>query len=488
MKSDIHILEVEFHLKKGETHLDFELPSIDNAPQSFGTEMRLLDPTGHLRDIKFGAVDVLEKWTDFPRYGFLTNFSPGRGDIEPVMTELAAYHINGIQFYDWQYRHDQLLPPHEDYLDALGRQLSLQTVKGLIAAAHDRGMAAMPYLAIYAASLSFWMDHPDWRMFDVEGNPLKFEDFLGLVNPAPDSPWIDHLIRECNQISSAADFDGFHIDQYGEPRTAYDAQGQPIDLPGAFTSFIARLKKLYPTNPVVFNAVANWPIEALARSQVDFVYIEIWPPDCSYRDLDRITQNARAQSGGKPVVIALYLDAEWIVNVRLANAVIMANGGSRIEIGENGRLLSDPYFPKHQARSAELTDVMQRYQDFFVRYGQILGPTAENITLTGMRFPEETIGTVRKNGYLLGINLINFLGLKDPRWDEVQFVPQSRQDVPLVIPVSKAPESVWFASPDADTPTLQRLPTEYVNGKLHVRLPDLTYWSMVLVKFANEVE
>ena len=57
------------------------------------------------------AFDVLSSWTDFPRYGFLTDFSASRAAPESVLKKLTRSHINGLQFYDWQYRRDQLLSP-----------------------------------------------------------------------------------------------------------------------------------------------------------------------------------------------------------------------------------------------------------------------------------------------------------------------------------------------------------------------------------------
>src|SRR5688572_386168 len=80
------------------------------------------------------AFDILSHWTDFPRYGFLTNFSGSRPYPESVLKKLTRFHINGLQFYDWQYRHDQLLAPTEEYTDPLGRELSLASVRQLVEA------------------------------------------------------------------------------------------------------------------------------------------------------------------------------------------------------------------------------------------------------------------------------------------------------------------------------------------------------------------
>src|SRR5689334_4993749 len=131
----------------------------------------------HLGDAHaFTAFDVLERWTDAPRYGYLYDFSATRGteSIQETFDWLLDRHVNGIQFYDWQYRHDSLLPPQDEFIDPLGRQQSLNTVRKLIDAAHQRAMAAMPYTAIYAASPAFAAAHHDWQLFEANGQPFDF--------------------------------------------------------------------------------------------------------------------------------------------------------------------------------------------------------------------------------------------------------------------------------------------------------------------------
>lgn len=483
---EILTLRKELSLDAGENKIIVKVQSPGDSPQSYGLKAELYDSTGQLWDTRYTAVDTLERWTDFPRYGFLTDFSPDRVDIDETLSALEAYHINGIQFYDWQYRHDMLVPPQDEFTDPLGRALSLQTVRKLVESAHARNIAAMPYLAVYAASLGFWKDHPDWQLYDENGSPLKFEDFLGLMDPSPGSLWIDHLTQQCKNILEAVPFDGLHVDQYGEPRIAFDFSGNPVDLPQAFKSFVNKLKDEFSTRAVVFNAVANWPIEELASSLADFVYIEIWPPDCQLQDLYRIVDNARKQSGGKPVVIALYLHADWPVNIRLANAIIMAAGGSRIELGENGRLLADPYFPKHEGRSLTLVQAMQKYQDFLVRYGQLLGPAAATEETSAVHFPPDTICSLRKNRNWWSVNVINLAGLESPRWDEKLSPPQHREEVIVTVSVPGKPKSVWIASPDDVELDMRPSPFRYKTGLVEVSIPKLFYWSMVIIEFEEE--
>src|SRR5690349_2107934 len=80
------------------------------------------------------AFDVLEDRNARPRYGFVTDFRPHRTDTAAVASSFRAFHITHVQFYDWMYRHAQLLPPADEFVDTLGRELSLAVVRDFVAA------------------------------------------------------------------------------------------------------------------------------------------------------------------------------------------------------------------------------------------------------------------------------------------------------------------------------------------------------------------
>ena len=162
-----HVVEEVRHsvaLTTTETSFRVHLTPPPKAPRGYGLDIRLVDEGGTILAQTASAFDVLNHWTEMPRYGFLSDFPPGRQDAAQTMAQLARYHINALQFYDWMYRHDQLLAPQEPYEDLLGRCLSLHTVQELISAAHERNIAAIPYSAIYAASPAFYEQHPDWEL------------------------------------------------------------------------------------------------------------------------------------------------------------------------------------------------------------------------------------------------------------------------------------------------------------------------------------
>jgi dextranase len=438
------------------------------------------------------AFDVLPHWTAFPRYGFLSDFGADRPDPEQTIRDLTRYHINGLQFYDWQYRHDQLLPPEETYVDPLGRRLSLDSIRALTAAAHRHGLAALPYLAVYAASAPFWRSHPAWALRDVSGAPIPFgEDFLGLMNPAADSPWVPHLLDSARQVLQAIPFDGLHIDQYGEPKQVWNERGEAVDLPRAFVDFIRRAREEHPDRTILFNAVGNWPIEALAEAPLDFLYIEVWPPDVGYGALARIVLDAVRLTGGKAVVIALYLPSDRPANVLLADAVILACGGMRIELGEGVRLLADPYFPKHQAIDDGLRADLRRFYDFAVRSGEWLKAYhlsgADLQAWSNAELDQEFISgvasvwSVRRTlpeGEVL--SLINLTGLENPRWDQPHTAPRPCKNLKVRIPCSRPPAQVFWSCPEqADDP--QPLAFEHRGETLHLEIPLIHYSGLVTI-------
>jgi dextranase len=427
------------------------------------------------------AFDVRDSWIGYPRYGFLTDFKADR-DTEAALQWLARFHINGLQFYDWQYRHDQLMPPGEKYIDPLGRELSLDTVAQLIASAHEHGIATMAYLAVYAASLSFAVGHEAWRLFDEKGEPCAFEDFLGLMNPDPESPWADYLLDQCRHTLDSLPFDGLHIDQYGDPKVAYNANGEAVDLPTAFKAFIQAAKKRFPKGIVTFNAVKNWPIDALAASPQDFLYIELWPETPRYQDVYDVVRIGREKSGGKPVVLAQYIPVDQEANILLTDALIFALGGSRIELGEHGRLLSDPYFPKHEAIPQKFQRELRRYYDFAVRYADLVGPSAEILDAGDIDHPGGILPILRKNDSWMALHLINFTDLEEAVWCRPHPAPRRLQKFDLSIPIDNQVKSVWFVTPDKEGLELEAISLGKRNGRIHLSVPTLDYWTMILIK------
>jgi dextranase len=478
----------------------------DDAPRGYGVDLRAVDEAGRVLARASTAFDVLEHWTKAPRYGFLSDFEPGRENLDETMAWLARHHVNGLQFYDWMYRHEQLLPPDEVFADPCGRRLSLETVRQLIDAAHSWGIAAMPYTAVYAASPSFYREHPDWALLDAEGQPIPFgDDFLMIMNPAPGSRWTAHLMAEFERALERTAFDGIHLDQYGEPRRGYDARGEVVALDQAFPAFIGATRDVVRRHRgedgvVIFNAVGNWPIETVAPSDQDVVYIEVWPPYTSYRDLQRLIVEGQRLSGGKPVVLAAYVDPARERSVHLIDAVIFASGGYHIELGEPGMMLADPYFPDYGEMSSSLRGIIRRMYDFAVRYENVLSVGTRDATSAyAGRVAIEGIGLaadgacnsvwpiVRESDRAIALNLINLLGVRAPEWDRVLRADAPIQkDLAVHLRTDRPVRRVWWATPDGGRPTAR--PLAFSAGKdeagtcVSFQVPALRVWDLIVLE------
>ncbi|MGH2346596.1 MAG: glycoside hydrolase family 66 protein, partial [Chloroflexota bacterium] len=152
-----------------EVQLPVSLP--DHGFRGYGIDLRVLDAAGAVVAEASTALDVLDNWTQAPRYGFLSDFAPNDPSAASNVHTLARYHVNVVQFYDWMWRHYVLMPPTEVFTDGMGRELSLRTVREKVAACRAEGMAAMGYAAVYGAEPEYALAHPDEMLYDASGKP-----------------------------------------------------------------------------------------------------------------------------------------------------------------------------------------------------------------------------------------------------------------------------------------------------------------------------
>ena len=505
LASPVATLTIPISLQPGRQKVKLEWQPSAVAPRGYGVDVEWIDQDGAVLAMASTAFDVLDRWTQAPRYGFVCHFAPGRDAAEATMCLLARFHINAVQFYDWLYRHDQLLPSADEYRDPLDRPLSLATIRALIQAAHRHGIAAMPYTAIYAASPEFHRAHPEWALFHVDGRPLEFGDgFLVYMNPAPGSAWSQHLLNQFDAVLARLDFDGIHLDQYGDPIAARDAAGHVVALDQAFPAFIdaarERARAIRSNAAVVFNCVGNWPIETVARSRADFMYIEVWKPHTQWRDLCRLVVEAQRLSD-RPVVLAAYIDPSREHNVCLADAIIFASGGYHIELGEAGGMLADPYFPKYRHMSEALSDVLRAYYDFAVRYETVLAlgtrdatsswagrVTIDGVSTDSYQFRDAIWRIVREGDGFTCISLINLTGLASPEWTEaLPSAPTPQGPLTVRLRVDRPVAQAWWASPDGGSP--RAIPASVQSrhdahgDNLVVQLPGLRYWTLIVLEW-----
>ncbi len=468
------------------------------------------------------AVDVSSRWTRFPRYGFLSHYGDlSDAEIAAVVDDLNRHHINGLQFYDWHYKHHRPLAgtaesPQPVWKNIFNEDVHLSTVARYIEAAHAHGMQAMFYNLIFGALDDAAADGvaAEWYLFtdpnhaDRDRHPLPkplFKSDIFLTNPA-DPGWQDYLIAEHRKVYAALDFDGFHMDQLGDRGSRYAYDGTPVNLSATFGPFVAAMQAAHPGKYHVLNAVNQYGQAGIAASPADFLYTEVWHPHESYADLAAILQDNSARSAGeKNTVLAAYVnygraDRPDVFNtpsVLFTNAVIFAFGGAHLELGEH--MLAKEFFPNDNLlMKKDLREALVAYYDFLVAYQNVLrdggsfnAPALATSGALALGAWPPRRGEVAVAGKEVGarqvIHLLNFTDATTLSWRDdpgIQAYPFDRKDVPLVFTSSRPVARIWYATPDRAGGASTALAFTQTGDAVTFTLPFLKYWSMIVVEYA----
>lgn len=468
------------------------------------------------------AVDVSSDWKKFPRYGFLSSYGKLSDKvIEDNINDLNRYHINGIQFYDWMYDHQRPLAgtvenPAATWLDLIGRTNYLSTVKGYIDAAHNRGMKTMFYNLAFGALNNAAADgvKEEWYLFKDQNHEEKdnhhldapFRSSIYLTNPA-NTEWQDYLAGRNKDVYSVFDFDGYHIDQLGNRGDVYDYEGNKVNLENTYSSFISAMKKANPDKRLVMNAVSQYGQEkSISKSEIDFLYTEIWDESKTFEALARvITDNNTYSNNTKQTVLAAYMNYaksnnRGFVNMPgllLTNAVIFSFGGAHLELGEH--YLTNEYFPNSNLQmKAEVKKAQMYYYDFLVAYQNLLrdGGTFSTPTvasadgkLSFQSWPASQ-GSVAVLGKKVAnreiVHLINFTEANSMEWRDTnatQKEPNLVSDIKIKITASQSVSKAWIASPDINGGVSKNLEFTQSGNEVSLTLPSLKYWDMVVLEY-----
>lgn len=474
----------------------FTLPAIDCDFGGFGVCLCGNGEEAHC------AFDVQRNRRVF-RYGFLSDFSPSDADGADVLA-MAKHHINAVQFYDWSYRHDDLVAPADEYRDMMGKLNSLPIIRGKIKACHEHGMKALGYGAVYAASGDFAEKHPHWRLYTGAG-PLKFIDVFSIMDLRSD--WGTHIVNEYRKAVNAG-FDGIHMDTYGFPKTALDSVGHVIHLEDDFPALIARTREALPDSTLVFNNVGAWPVERTMGEAVDAVYIEVWPPYERYHHLKELVLTAK--KAGKPVVMAAYPAAfrtaseqEALSSQLILSCVFAAHGATQLWFGEENAAVTQGYYADYSRLTPEQETVLRQYDDFFVRYEELFfDDSLRDVSMThfgwdNMEYrcssPASVCGEAGKLWLILRekpgkklLSVINLCGDSSDRWADghEECVPQ--KNVTLDVQFFGKVRKALTAAPDRVGGDLHPVEYEPVQGEhgpeLHLTLPELGRFAFILIE------
>lgn len=473
-------------------------------------------------DSKNTAVNVSSDWSRFPVYGYLTDFPvQSREKSEDVIQSLSKFHINGLEFYDWQDKHNKPLPdgagPGMEWKDIANRVTSFDTVKDYIDLAHEKNIKAANYNLIYGAYSDYLNDgvKAEWGLYKDSGHnvqdghnlPASWESSLKVFDPV-NPGWQEYIFGAENITTKALGFDVWHMDTLGNRGLLYDYNGNLVDLPSTYRDFIDNAGQKLGTE-VVFNTVNCYGLKEVAGSGVNFLYSELWPDQfMSYSSLKRaVDMGNNLTHGNKKTVLAAYMnykraDSKGKFNdnsVRLADAVIFAAGGSHIELGDTG-MLGKEYFPNNNLQMTDtLCSAMRNYYDFLVGYENLLrdGLTEVDNKIEIDRLQVSDNGEANtiwayskeKEGYEV-IQLINLNGIKDSSWrdDYANYpAPSFKTDLKLKYYTKDfSIKNIYLASPDIEggkSVELNYTVKENDGEKyVEINIPELYYWDMIYVE------
>lgn len=512
--------------------LEWSPPSTDY--QGYLVQATLTSATGQLLDTAETAVDVSKNWAKFPRYGFVTNFGDNY-EQTLIANRLNLYHLDGIQFYDWEWKAHVPLAgtvsdPAPSWVNIDGNTNYMRSVQSLIADVHDHSAVAMSYNLIYGAWAGYGQDgsgvNYQWGLWqknnctDQSGLPLT-----GLETPEiyvfdpGNADWQNYIFGREQQADEVYPFDGWQADQLGSLGAVYNCSGTQVHPSTEFNGFLTNAHNALG-GELVFNAVGQYGQKEVATNpDLTFLYTECWPANgqTTYDNLQAaINENTSWSDGTKSTVLAAYPDqakgdthttsSPGFFNtpgVLYEDATIFASGGDHIELGDVDHMLSEPdYVSNSLYMTGHLQKSMVAYYNFLTAYENLLrdgevpntntillpgGPTTSTDGAPGTvwTFAKSTSGTDV-------LQFINMLNLTNADWMDTngtQPAPtvQTNVQVKYYYKSSTAPTSVHVASPDVNGGVAESL--SFTTGSdssgkyVTFTLPSLYYWDMAWVTY-----
>jgi dextranase len=464
------------------------------------------------------AFDILMDPFERPRYGFVATLDAS-ADAAADAAFFRRMHLNLAQFYDWGWRHSELLPPSREYLDPLGQPRDLAVVNEVAEAFEAAGVIALGYSAVYAVSnaeIAAWQDE---LLLRADGEPYRLgDDFLTLVDPAGPR-WLEHYCAMLARALAGTSLRGFHLDQYGWPKRALRGDGMVVDLDASYATMIDAVRAAMPQSKLIFNNVNDFGTAQTAGREQDASYIEVWPPHDELGDLGSLATRTRALRPEHPPILSAYLscyahDAAERADAaaELVMATAFSHGATHLLLGEDGHALTDPYYPKNHVLPSSSHELFARWYDTAVRWGDLLFDTSQQdvtefmtgginndvvFRADGVRFSTKaepgTVWTrVVRTSRGLVIHAINLLAQDEVKWDAGKNAVRAVAYATLTLaPVTGRERPLWI-EPGADpVPLLGATGGEdravdalsASQTTLDFALPPLNTWGFVYVPF-----
>ena len=335
------------------SHLGVEIDSgdatVDNGKATWTYTTPSEDGQGYLVTATGGdgthaetAIDASTSWTRFPRMGYLSHFKPtapegtdGHTTYEAFLFQKPQdyidklsrdYHINALQYYDWQYRHEQPVATGDLadkwplwYRDTYA---SKKTITDYIQDAKNANMGSLAYSMAYAANDNYDTNtiKDEWRLREDNGSywvrdlgeqwwvptpkgvdKPKSHQFMMNVN---NEDWRTYITGQYKTQKTEFKFDGTHIDTLGQT-SKKDASGNPVDLTDGLAALVDDTYKNVG-GQVGINLPDGAGSEKINKASAAYMYTELWDHNETNAQVASYLQSARNNAGNKPQIVAAY--------------------------------------------------------------------------------------------------------------------------------------------------------------------------------------
>ena len=440
----------EIYYGTSEISWSWFLPAEDNI----GYAVVIENHVGNNVATKTIAINVSNDIYNFPIMGFLSKYDNDSSvERKKNLDYLKRLHINLVQFYDWFDLHSLPLPVasvgdslqvSNTWTDIGNRLTRKKVIDDYCDLAKDYGMKPLAYMAmngsdtnqlVHGLSAEMFLYNDNSRNLDHVYKTLDKNNGWGKYNLYNmnwmNGPWQDYIINQMKIVKDNMPFDGWHIDMFGDPGNKYDNNG--IELPSSLLAsgihyFLNKAGNM--GWDIGVNSVGEYGINDMKPvTALKYLYTEVWDNRKSYNDLFNLvkflTESRDSNKVKKGVIIAAYMDYNYAKNnagkyfntdgIILTDLVIMASGGTHLEMGEH--MLCNEYFPNSNLNlpSTLKDNYLPKMYDFFVAFKEIigLGYQVDGLaTIDGGSVDSLQSGKVcgisrgNKNDYL-GLSLIN---------------------------------------------------------------------------------
>lgn len=340
---------VHFSVSHLGTEIDSGDATVENGKATWSYTTPNEDGQGYLVTATGGdgthaetAIDASTSWTRFPRMGYLSHFKPtapegtdGHTTYEAFLFQKPQdyidklsrdYHINALQYYDWQYRHEQPVAKGDLadkwplwYRDTYA---SKRTITDYIQDAKNANMGSLAYSMAYAANDNYDTNtiKDEWRLREDNGSywvrdlgeqwwvptpkgvdKPKSHQFMMNVN---NEDWRTYITGQYKTQKTEFKFDGTHIDTLGQT-SKKDASGNPVDLTDGLAALVDDTYKNVG-GQVGINLPDGAGSEKINKASAAYMYTELWDHNETNAQVASYLQSARKDAGNKPQIVAAY--------------------------------------------------------------------------------------------------------------------------------------------------------------------------------------